>query len=118
MRGEDEDNRSNDDAKNRKVGVDAAVEGSGVWIGFGRHGVGDLLSVIGYKLSVIGNRPAHAFIDNSRVGAHTFALRACNRAQRQYGCQPRARLGNSYQFKIPVPSKIIMRDELVPAEGL
>ena len=37
VRGEDEDNRRHDDAKNRKISVDAAVEGSGVWIGFGRH---------------------------------------------------------------------------------
>lgn len=56
MSGDDEDNRSNDDAKNRKIGVDAAVEGSGVWIGFGRHKAEDLLSVIGYLLSVISYR--------------------------------------------------------------
>ena len=36
--GEEEDYSSNDDAKNPEEGVDAAVEGSGVWIGFGRHG--------------------------------------------------------------------------------
>ena len=46
--GEYKDYRSNDDAKNPKEGVDAAVEGSGVWIGFGRHGVCE-----GYLLSVI-----------------------------------------------------------------
>ena len=39
VRGEEEDYSSNDDAKNPEEGVDAAVEGSGVGIGFGRHGV-------------------------------------------------------------------------------
>jgi len=39
VRGEDEDNRSNDDAKNPEEGVDAAVEGRGEGIGFGRHGI-------------------------------------------------------------------------------
>jgi len=39
MSGQDEDNRSNDHAKNPEEGVDAAVEGSSVGIGFGRHGI-------------------------------------------------------------------------------
>jgi len=39
VRGDEEDNRSNDDAKNPEEGVDAAMEGSGVWISFGRHGI-------------------------------------------------------------------------------
>jgi len=38
VRGKDEDHRGNDSAKNPEEGIDAAVEGSGVWIGFGRHG--------------------------------------------------------------------------------
>jgi hypothetical protein len=36
--GEEEDYSSNDDAKNPKEGVDAAVKRRGVGIGFGRHG--------------------------------------------------------------------------------
>jgi len=38
VRGEEEDNRGNDDAKNAEEGVDAAVKRRGVGIGFGRHG--------------------------------------------------------------------------------
>jgi hypothetical protein len=37
VRGDDEDNHGNDDAKNPEEGVDAAVEGSSVWISFGGH---------------------------------------------------------------------------------
>src|SRR5207244_6711439 len=37
MSGEEENKRSSDNAKNAEEGVDAAVEGSGVGIGFGRH---------------------------------------------------------------------------------
>ena len=37
MSGEEEDNRSNDNAKDPEEGVDAAVERRGVGIGFGRH---------------------------------------------------------------------------------
>ena len=38
MRSDDEDHRGNDGAKNPEEGVDAVMEGSGVGIGFGRHG--------------------------------------------------------------------------------
>jgi len=38
MRGEEEDNRSYNQAKDRQVSVDAAVHRRGVWIDFGRHG--------------------------------------------------------------------------------
>ena len=38
MRGDDEDNSSNDDAKDPEEGVDAPVQRRGVRIGFGRHG--------------------------------------------------------------------------------
>ena len=48
MRGDYEDNRGNDDAKNPEEDIDAAVKGSVVWIDFGRHEVCD-----GYLLSVI-----------------------------------------------------------------
>jgi hypothetical protein len=37
MRGEEEDNRSNDNAKNAKEGINAAMQRRGVGIGFGRH---------------------------------------------------------------------------------
>jgi hypothetical protein len=37
VRGDDEDNHRNDEAKSPEEGIDAAVEGSGVGIGFGRH---------------------------------------------------------------------------------
>jgi hypothetical protein len=36
---DDEDHRSNDNAKDPEEGVDAAVEGSSVGIGFGRHDI-------------------------------------------------------------------------------
>jgi hypothetical protein len=39
VRGEDKDDRGNDDAKNPEEGIYAAVEGSGVGIGFGRRGI-------------------------------------------------------------------------------
>jgi hypothetical protein len=39
MRGEEENNRSNDNAKDTKEGVDAAMQRRGVGIGFGRHGI-------------------------------------------------------------------------------
>jgi hypothetical protein len=35
--GEDEDHRSNDNAKDPEEGVNAVMEGSSVGIGFGRH---------------------------------------------------------------------------------
>src|SRR6266481_1456985 len=38
VRGDDEDHRSDDNAKDPEKGVDAALEGSSVEIGFGRHG--------------------------------------------------------------------------------
>ena len=37
MRGDDENNHRNDDAKDPEEGVDAVMEGSSVGIGFGRH---------------------------------------------------------------------------------
>jgi len=37
VRGDEEDNRSNDNAKDPEEGVDAVMEGSSVGIGFGRH---------------------------------------------------------------------------------
>jgi len=37
VRSEEEDNRSNDNAKNAKEGIDATVQRRGVRIGFGRH---------------------------------------------------------------------------------
>ena len=37
MSGEEEDDRSNDNAKNAEEGIDAAMKGSSVGIGFGRH---------------------------------------------------------------------------------
>jgi hypothetical protein len=54
--GDDEDNRSNDDAKNRKIGVDTAVEGSGVWIDFGRHGKSEFK---GYKVTLLKRFHGH-----------------------------------------------------------
>ena len=39
VRGEEEDNRSNDDAKNAKEGINPSVEWRGVGIGFGWHGI-------------------------------------------------------------------------------
>ena len=48
MRGDYKDNHSNDDAKNPEAGVDAAVEGSGVWISFRRHSRRELK---GYKVT-------------------------------------------------------------------
>ena len=39
VRGDDEHNHRHGDAKNRKVSVDAAMEGNSVEIGFGRHGI-------------------------------------------------------------------------------
>ncbi len=42
VRGDYDDNRGNDDAKNPEEGVDAALEGSSVWIDFGRHGEGKI----------------------------------------------------------------------------
>jgi len=39
VRGEEEYNRSNDDAKNAKEGINAAMQRSGVGIGFGWHGI-------------------------------------------------------------------------------
>ena len=50
VRGEEEDYSSNDDAKNPEEGVDAAMEGSGVWIGFRRHVSG------GRDIEVTGQR--------------------------------------------------------------
>jgi len=41
VRGDDEDHRSNDNAKDPEEGVDAVMEGSSVGIGFGRHGSED-----------------------------------------------------------------------------
>jgi len=38
VRGEEEDNRSNDNAKNAEEGINPPVEWRGVRIGFGRHG--------------------------------------------------------------------------------
>ena len=38
VRGDDEDHRSNENAKDPEEGVDAVMEGSSVGIGFGRHG--------------------------------------------------------------------------------
>jgi hypothetical protein len=38
VRGDDENNHRNDEAKNPEEGVDVPVEGSGVWISFGGHG--------------------------------------------------------------------------------
>ena len=46
--GDDKNHCSHDDAENPEEGIDAAVKGSGVWIGSGRHGVCE-----GYLLSVI-----------------------------------------------------------------
>jgi hypothetical protein len=37
VRGDDEDHRSNENAKDPEEGVDAVMEGSSVGIGFGRH---------------------------------------------------------------------------------
>jgi hypothetical protein len=37
VRSEEEDNRSNDNAKNAKEGINPSVEWRGVRIGFGRH---------------------------------------------------------------------------------
>jgi hypothetical protein len=37
--GEEEDNRSNDDAKNAKEGINAAMQRRSVRIGFGWHGI-------------------------------------------------------------------------------
>jgi hypothetical protein len=48
--GDDEDNHSNDDAKDPEEGVDAPVQRGGVWIGFGRQGGED------YKSKMFFNR--------------------------------------------------------------
>ena len=37
VRSEEEDDRSNDNAKNAEEGINAAMKGSSVGIGFGRH---------------------------------------------------------------------------------
>ena len=50
MGGDDEDNHSNDDAKDPEEGVDAPVQRGGVWIGFGKHGGED------YKSKMFFNR--------------------------------------------------------------
>jgi hypothetical protein len=39
VRGEEEDNRSNDNAKNAEEGINPSVEWRGVRIGFGWHGI-------------------------------------------------------------------------------
>jgi len=39
VRRDDEDHCGNDEAKNPEEGVDAAVKGTSVGIGFGRHGI-------------------------------------------------------------------------------
>jgi hypothetical protein len=39
VRSEEEDDRSNDDAKNAKEGINAAMQWRGVGIGFGWHGI-------------------------------------------------------------------------------
>ena len=39
MSGEEENKRSSDNAKNAEKGVDATVQGRGVRIGFGWHGI-------------------------------------------------------------------------------
>jgi len=39
VRGEEEDDRSNDNAKNAEEGVNPSMKRRGVGIGFGRHGI-------------------------------------------------------------------------------
>ena len=51
MRGEDKDNRRNDDTKNPEKSVDAAVEGSGVGIGFGWHNIWKIKNAFGPRMT-------------------------------------------------------------------
>ena len=59
VRGEDEDNHRHDEAKNPEERVDAPVQGSGVGIGFGRHGVG---SEVRGQRSETDNCRAYVFV--------------------------------------------------------
>ena len=53
MRGDYEDNRGNDDAKNPEEDIDAAVKGSSVRIDFGRHGRSALKRLKSYIVKTI-----------------------------------------------------------------